>query len=74
MVLYDQADRKRARRQETQSSTSLRILSADGAPLVLQSQVQLTMVLYDQADYNRARRWRLPRCTLSPGEYQVSLV
>ncbi len=29
------------------------------------------MVLYDQQDYNRARRWRLPRCTLSPGEYQV---
>ena len=34
-------------------------------------QVQLTMVLYDQREYNRARRWRLPKCTLSPGEYQV---
>ena len=34
-------------------------------------QVQLTMVLYDQREYNRARRWRLPKCTLSPGEYQA---
>lgn len=32
--------------------------------------VQLTMVLYHQSDYNRARRWRLPKCALSPGEYQ----
>lgn len=35
--------------------------------------VQLTMVLYHQSDYNRARRWRLPKCTLSPGEYQVTV-
>jgi len=35
------------------------------------AQVQLTMVLYDQREYNRARRWRLPKCTLSPGEYQA---
>ena len=28
------------------------------------------MVLYDQREYNRARRWRLPKCTLAPGEYQ----
>ena len=35
--------------------------------------VQLTMVLYHQEDYNRARRWRLPKCTLAPGEYQVTL-
>lgn len=35
--------------------------------------VQLTMVLYHQEDYNRARRWRLPKCTLSPGEYQVNV-
>lgn len=34
--------------------------------------VQLTMVLYHQEDYNRARRWRLPKCTLAPGEYQVT--
>ena len=33
-------------------------------------QVQLTMVLYHQREYNRARRWRLPKCTLAPGEYQ----
>lgn len=32
--------------------------------------VQLTMVLYHQSDYNRARRWRLPKCILTPGEYQ----
>ena len=37
------------------------------------AQVQLTMVLYDQREYNRARRWRLPKCTLSPGEYQARL-
>ena len=36
-------------------------------------QVQLTMVLYDQREYNRARRWRLPKCTLSPGEYQARI-
>ena len=36
-----------------------------------QEVVQLTCVLYDQRDYNRARRWRLPRLTLSPGEYQA---